>query len=65
LTLLGKDINLDRSQGDIGLFVPDAGYPFGEIPDWLIQQRARRASSRAGGAAATPPLSRVRERGRG
>jgi hypothetical protein len=22
------------------LFVPDAGYPFGEIPDWLIRQRS-------------------------
>jgi hypothetical protein len=21
--------------------VPDAGYPFGEIPDWLIRQRAK------------------------
>jgi hypothetical protein len=39
VTLAAKDINLDRSQGDIGLFVPDAGYPFGEIPDWLIKQR--------------------------
>jgi len=36
------DIDLDRSQGDIGLFVPDAGYPFGEIPDWLVRQRAKR-----------------------
>ena len=42
LSLAGKDIDLDRSQGDIGLFVPDAGYPFGEIPDWLIKQRAKR-----------------------
>jgi len=32
-------IDLERNQGDIGLFVPDAGYPFGEIPDWLIRQR--------------------------
>lgn len=40
LSLAGKDINLDRSQGDVGLFVPDAGYPFGEIPDWLIRQRS-------------------------
>jgi hypothetical protein len=39
LTVTGKDIDLDRSQGDIGLFVPDAGYPFGDIPDWLIRQR--------------------------
>jgi hypothetical protein len=38
--LTGTDINLDRPQGQIGLFVPDAGYPFGPIPDWLIQQRA-------------------------
>jgi hypothetical protein len=42
LSLTGKEINLDRSQGDIGLFVPDAGYPFGEIPDWLVRQRGRR-----------------------
>ncbi|MCY3019767.1 MAG: hypothetical protein NTW87_12155, partial [Planctomycetota bacterium] len=41
-SLTGKDIDLNRSQGDIGLFVPDAGYPFGEIPDWLIKQRVRR-----------------------
>jgi hypothetical protein len=37
--LAARDIDLDRSQGDVGLFVPDAGYPFGEIPDWLIRQR--------------------------
>jgi hypothetical protein len=42
LSLVGKDIDLNRSQGDIGLFVPDAGYPFGEVPGWLIQQRAKR-----------------------
>ena len=39
--LTGRDINMDRSQGEIGLFVPDAGYPFGEIPDWLIHQRSK------------------------
>jgi hypothetical protein len=39
--LAGNGIKLDRPQGDIGLFVPDAGYPFGSIPDWLIQQRAK------------------------
>jgi hypothetical protein len=38
--LTGRDIDMDRPQGEIGLFVPDAGYPFGEIPDWLIRQRA-------------------------
>jgi hypothetical protein len=42
VTLTGKDIDLDRSQGKIGLFVPDAGYPFGPIPDWLIRQRIGR-----------------------
>ena len=42
LTLKGSEINLDRSQGEIGLFVPDAGYPFGEIPAWLIRQREKR-----------------------
>lgn len=41
LSLKGTDVDLDRSQGDIGLFVPDAGYPFGVIPDWLVRQRAR------------------------
>jgi hypothetical protein len=41
-TLRGGDISLDRSQGEIGLFVPDAGYPFGPIPDWLIRQRSGR-----------------------
>jgi len=40
-TLTGGDVDLDRSQGEIGLFVPDAGYPFGVIPDWLIRQRCR------------------------
>ena len=40
LTLSGNEISLDRWQGEVGLFVPDAGYPFGEIPDWLIRQRA-------------------------
>jgi hypothetical protein len=40
LTLGGADINLERNQGRIGLFVPDAGYPVGDIPDWLIKQRA-------------------------
>ena len=41
LILTGRDIDLDRSQGEVGLFVPDAGYPFGEIPDWLIRQRSQ------------------------
>lgn len=40
LRLSGKELDLDRSQGNIGLFIPDAGYPFGDIPDWLIKQRA-------------------------
>ena len=30
-----------RSQGQVGLFVPDAGYPFGDIPEWLLEQRWR------------------------
>jgi hypothetical protein len=33
---------MERPQGEIGLFVPDAGYPFGDIPDWLIRQRMKR-----------------------
>lgn len=39
LMLTGADIDMDRDQGDVGLFVPDAGYPFGEIPAWLAAQR--------------------------
>jgi hypothetical protein len=42
LSLSGNDIDLDRWQGEVGLFVPDAGYPFGDIPDWLIRQRAQK-----------------------
>jgi hypothetical protein len=42
LTLDGNDVDLDRFQGEIGLFVPDTGYPFGRIPDWLIRQRVPR-----------------------
>lgn len=41
LTLNSGEINLNRSQGDVGLFIPDAGYPFGETPDWLIRQRSK------------------------
>jgi hypothetical protein len=44
-SLSGKDIDLNRSQGEIGLFVPDAGYPFGEIADRLIRQRRAGSSS--------------------
>jgi hypothetical protein len=40
LSLNSKEIDPDRSQGEIGLFVPDAGYPFGDIPEWLAKQRA-------------------------
>lgn len=39
--LTGRDVDMDRSQGEVGLFVPDAGYPFGEVPDWLIRQRSK------------------------
>lgn len=40
LALADEDTNLDRSQGDVGLFVPTVGYPFGPVPAWLIRQRA-------------------------
>jgi hypothetical protein len=42
ISLAGNEIDFNRSQGEIGLFVPDAGYPFGEIPDWLLRQRAKK-----------------------
>ncbi|MFW5838950.1 MAG: heparinase II/III domain-containing protein [Planctomycetota bacterium] len=38
-TLTGEQIEMNRSQGEVGLFVPDAGYPFGPIPEWLAKQR--------------------------
>jgi hypothetical protein len=41
LVLTGREIDLDRSQGDVGLCVCDSGHPFGGSPDWLIRQRAR------------------------
>ncbi len=40
LTLTGDDIDMNRFQGEVGLFIPDAGYPFGTVPDWLIKQRS-------------------------
>lgn len=40
--LAADAIDPDRSQGDVGLFVPDVGYPFGPIPDWLMRQRQAR-----------------------
>ena len=39
LAVTGQDLDMNRSQGDIGIFVPDAGYPFGVMPDWLLRQR--------------------------
>jgi hypothetical protein len=42
LVLTGREINLDRSQGEVGLCVSDAGHVFGPLPDWLLRQRARR-----------------------
>jgi hypothetical protein len=53
LALTGKDIDLDRPQGKIGLFVPNTGYPFGPIPDWLIRQRIDRAAA----SSAVAPLA--------
>ncbi len=38
--LQAQDIDLNRSQGEVGLFIPDVGYPFGPVPQWLIDQRA-------------------------
>ena len=40
--LLVMSADTDKSQGDIGLFVPDAGYPFGPIPQWLREERLTR-----------------------
>jgi len=37
--LRSEDIDPHRYQGEIGLFVPDVGYPFGPLPEWLLMQR--------------------------
>ncbi|MGD0898952.1 MAG: hypothetical protein ABR915_14025 [Thermoguttaceae bacterium] len=42
MALTGGDINLNRSQGEVGLCFPDAGHVFGPLPDWLLRQRAPR-----------------------
>jgi len=42
MKVTGDDIDMDRSQGEIGIFVPDAGYPFGVLPDWLLRQRVKK-----------------------
>ncbi len=42
LRVTSDDVDLNRSQGEIGIFIPDAGYPFGVLPDWLLRQRTRR-----------------------
>ncbi|MGD0090497.1 MAG: hypothetical protein ABSE73_11310 [Planctomycetota bacterium] len=39
VVLKAGDIDLDRSQGEVGLFIPECGYDFGPVPDWLIKQR--------------------------
>lgn len=38
-SLAASEIDLKRPQGEVGLFVPECGYDFGPIPEWLIEQR--------------------------
>jgi hypothetical protein len=40
--LVGLEADPNRNQGAIGIFIPDAGYPFGPIPKWLREQRLTR-----------------------
>ena len=40
VALIDRDVDLNRFQGEVGLFVPECGYDFGPIPQWLIQQRS-------------------------
>jgi hypothetical protein len=42
LSLTGKELDLNRSQGDVGLSVPNVGHIWGDIPDWLLRQRIKR-----------------------
>ena len=40
MTLLADgDASYARPQGDIGLSVTDAGYTFGEMPEWAVRAR--------------------------
>ena len=41
-SLTGKDIDLNRFQGDVGLCVLNVGQNFGDIPAWLIRQRSKK-----------------------
>jgi hypothetical protein len=41
VALSGRNVNTLRSQGDVGLFIPECGYDFGPVPDWLVRQRDR------------------------
>jgi hypothetical protein len=40
-----SDLSLGRSQGDIGLEVLSVGYTFGELPGWVLEQRAGRSGT--------------------
>ena len=39
VVLQDSDLDLGRRQGKVGLTTLDAGYDFGYIPDWLVNQR--------------------------
>lgn len=39
VVLQDSDLNLGRGQGEVGLTTLDAGYDFGHVPDWLVNQR--------------------------
>lgn len=40
ILLRARDIDLNRSQGEIGLFRHEPGADFGPVPQWLLDQRA-------------------------
>ena len=39
VVLKDSDLNLGRKQGEVGLTTLDAGYDFGYVPNWLVNQR--------------------------
>lgn len=41
VALSRRQVNTIRPQGEVGLFIPECGYDFGPVPEWLIQQRDR------------------------
>lgn len=63
VVLRDSDIDMARSQGEVGLTTLDAGYDFGVVPDWLVAQRLH--NEVYDWPIAAPPSDALRTRVRG